>query len=73
MVVTVFAAVSCSAHAGMQQGYLMPSGDYTTVTPTASMIFQTVMGPITIVPEPSSFILAGFGILSFLLFIKRKA
>ena len=57
----------------MQQGYFMPSGDYTTGTPDASMNFQTVMGPITVVPEPATDILAGFGALGFLLFIKRKA
>ena len=57
----------------MQQGYFMPGGNYLTGTPDASMNFETVMGPITIVPEPSTFILAGFGTLSFLLFLKRNA
>jgi hypothetical protein len=61
----------------MQQGYFMQS-DYGTPdgyvggTTAVSMNFETIMEPITTVPEPATLALAGLGGLSLLLFRRRK-
>lgn len=57
----------------MQQGYFWGAEfGYTTGSTTAEMNFQTVMGPITVVPEPASVTLLALGFIAVGVFIRRR-